>query len=254
LNNPLEPSIRRLLEAVSNGKITPEKAYQKISFLPSEDAGFAKIDHERVLRQGIPEAVLCTGKRPEQVTELIRKLGARNVPALATRASGSLGEELAQTFKRGHWYPQASLFALLPTSYRKPRGKVKLVVATAGTADQGVAEEAAYTAEALGIKVGRLFDVGVAGLHRLLSRADVIRGARVIIVVAGMDGALPSVVSGLVSSPVIAVPTSIGYGASFGGVAALLAMLNTCAPGVVTVNIDNGYGAAVAACKMLRIK
>lgn len=248
----MKPSIRQLLEAVRSGKISPEQALDKLSFFPSEDTGFARLDHQRALRQGIPEAVLCTGKRPEQVVELIGKLGARDVPALATRVPESLGALLAEEFSRGHWYPVARLFALLPKSYRKPGGKVKLVVATAGTADQSVAEEAAYTAEAFGIHVSRLYDVGVAGLHRLLSQADVIRSARVIIVVAGMDGALPSVVSGLVSSPVIAVPTSIGYGASFGGIAALLAMLNTCAPGVVTVNIDNGYGAAVAACKMLK--
>ena len=252
LNNPLEPSIRRLLEAVRTGEISPEQAFDKLAFFPSEDSGFARLDHQRTLRQGFPEAVFCTGKRPEQVVELVGKLGARGVPAVATRVSDSLGTLLETTYDRGRYYTEAGLFVLLPETYRKPEGIPELVVATAGTADQRVAEEAAHTALAYGVGVARLYDVGVAGLHRLLSEADVIRSARVIIVAAGMDGALPSVVSGLVSAPVIAVPTSIGYGASFGGVAALLAMLNTCAPGVVTVNIDNGYGAAVAACKMLR--
>jgi NCAIR mutase (PurE)-related protein len=232
--------------------VSPAEAYEKLAFMPLEDTGFARLDHQRALRQGIPEAILCPGKRLEQVVELLQRLVKRGSPALATRVPEAWADELQAAFSRGQWHAQAGLFAVLPRGHRKPRGKARLVVASAGTADQKVAEEAAVTAETYGVKVARLYDVGVAGLHRILAGAEVLRQARVVIVAAGMDGALPSVIGGLVAAPVIAVPTSIGYGASFAGVSALLTMLNSCAPGVVTVNIDNGFGAAVAACRLLK--
>jgi NCAIR mutase (PurE)-related protein len=251
LNNPTEAMIRRILRSVRAGSLSPAAAARQLAFLPVENMGFARLDHQRVLRQGIPEAILCTGKRFEHVVELLRRLDRRGAVALATRVPEAWGPELEAKFKRGGWHKEASLFVLAPKSARRPRGTARIVVASGGTADLPVAEEAAMTIEAYGHKVERLYDVGVAGLHRLLAETEVLRRARVAIVVAGMDGALPSVVGGIVRAPVIAVPTSVGYGTSFGGVAALLTMLNSCAPGVVTVNIDNGYGAAVAACKIL---
>jgi len=227
------------------------EAVRKLSWWPVEDIGFARLDHQRALRQGMPEAIFSTGKTLEQVTELLTRLAERGEVALATRVPADWADSLREGFPRGDWHHSARLFVVTPGRKRKPRGAPRLVVAAAGTADLPVAEEAAVTAEAYGIHVARLYDVGVAGLHRLLAGADILRRARVIIVVAGMDGALPSVVGGLVAAPVIAVPTSVGYGSSFGGLAALLTMLNSCAPGVLTVNIDNGYGAAVAASRLL---
>jgi len=252
LSKSLEARIEELLRQVRDGKLTPRKAARAMVSVPFEAVGIAHIDHHRSLRQGIPEAILCTGKKLEHVVQIADRIAAAGSVALATRVPQEWSETLKQKLRGGKWFPEARIFALYPKGHRAPRGRARLAVASAGTADLPVAEEAAVTAESHGVKVARLYDVGVAGLHRLLASADVVRDAEVVIVVAGMDGALPSVVGGLVAGPVIAVPTSIGYGANFDGLAPLLTMLNSCAPGVVTVNIDNGYGAAVAACKMLR--
>jgi NCAIR mutase (PurE)-related protein len=251
LSNSAETRLKRLLTDVRAGHLTVAAAARKLAAWPTEDLGFARLDHHRLLRQGLPEAVLCTGKKPEQVLMLLSRLSEAGTVALATRVPDAWANDLRGAFKRGIWYSDASLFMVPPKGHRKPRGKARTVVASAGTADLPVAEEAAVTVEAHGHAVERLFDVGVAGLHRLLAETEALRRARVVIAVAGMDGALPSVVGGLIGAPVIAVPTSVGYGASFGGIAALLTMLNSCAPGVLTVNIDNGYGAGVAACRIL---
>jgi hypothetical protein len=199
----------------------------------------------------LPEAILCTGKKLPQVVLLLRRLAARGQVALATRVPSDWSVRLQSDFPDGIWHAEASLFVVRPAGHGRRASRLRIVVASAGTADLPVAEEAAVTIEAYGFGVERIFDVGVAGLHRLLDVTEALRKARAVIVVAGMDGALPSVIGGLVAAPVIAVPTSVGYGANFGGVAPLLAMLNSCAPGVLTVNIDNGYGAGVAACRIV---
>ena len=254
MNSPFVARIEQLLRNVRDKKVSPEAAAQKLAFVPFEDLGFARIDHHRSIRLGVPEAILCTGKQLADVSKVLHKMKKAGTVGLATRVPPEWAKTLQKKVARGRWHSGASIFAVYPTTFRYPKGMPRLVVASAGTADQPVAEEAAVTAEAHGVAVERLYDVGVAGLHRLLASAESIRRAEVIIAVAGMDGALPSVIGGLVAAPVVAVPTSVGYGANFGGVAALLTMLNSCAPGVVAVNIDNGYGAAIAACKMLRVK
>jgi len=247
-----EGRLARLLEGVKARKLSPREALAELTRLPVEFIDFAHLDHHRALRVGVPEAIFCPGKTPAQVAELLDRISRAGSAALATRVPGDWGPPLRERFPGGIWYPDGRVFVIPVKGRGVPRGRARLCVVSAGTADQEVATEAAVTAEACGVKVERIFDVGVAGLHRLLAHESTLRKAEVIIVVAGMDGALPSVVGGLVSAPVIAVPTSVGYGASFGGVAALLTMLNSCAPGVVTVNIDNGYGAAVAAFKILK--
>jgi NCAIR mutase (PurE)-related protein len=253
LINSAHNELSRILRQVRRGALSVPEALRRLSWWPSEDLGYARVDHQRALRQQLPEAIYSTGKRPEQVIELLGRIVAQRQVALATRVPPDWAEGLQAAFPGGHWHDTARLFVVSPTR-RKPTGRVRLAVAAAGTADLPAAEEAAVTAEAYGLKVARIYDVGVAGLHRLLARTDVLRQARAVIVVAGMDGALPSVVGGLVAAPVIAVPTSVGYGASFQGLSALLTMLNSCAPGVLTVNIDNGYGAAVAAYRILRTR
>lgn len=251
LNKPAHSRLVRLLSDVRAGRTSATEAARVLSAWSTEHLGFARLDHHRSLRQGLPEAVLCTGKTLAQVKHLVGKIAERGDVALATRVPEAWGRDLAASFPAGVWHEVGRLFVL---SRRKRKvAKARLVVATAGTADLPVAEEAAGTAEAYGFGVQRLFDVGVAGLHRILSVSSALRQAKVVIVVAGMDGALPSVVGGLVSAPVIAVPTSVGYGAHFGGIAPLLSMLNSCSPGVLVTNIDNGYGAAVAACRMLAV-
>jgi len=240
-----------LLRQVQARKLSPEAALQQLTQLPVEITPFAHVDHHRPLRVGVPEAIYCPGKTFAQVGDLLGRLVNAGSSALATRVPEEWGEGLKRRYPAGAWHADGRVFVVHPSGFRAPRGRARLWVVSAGTADQVAATEAVVTAEACGIKVGRIADVGVAGLHRLLAYESDLRKAEVIIVVAGMDGALPSVVGGLVAAPVIAVPTSVGYGASFGGLAALLTMLNSCAPGVVTVNIDNGYGAAVAACKIL---
>ncbi|HTK29842.1 MAG TPA: nickel pincer cofactor biosynthesis protein LarB [Vicinamibacterales bacterium] len=208
---------------------------------PFEDLGFARVDHHRSIRQGFPEVVLGLGKTPAQIAAIAAEIVARGSTLLVTRASAAAAAAVAACVPAATYYPDASIVALRQQDIAP--GKGRIVVAAAGTSDLPVAEEAARTAELMGNEVERIYDVGVAGLHRLLGERARLASARVVIVVAGMEGALPSVVAGLVSVPVIAVPTSIGYGASFGGLAALLGMLNSCASGVSVVNIDNGFGA-----------
>ena len=236
--------LERLLQQVRQGKLSIEHALQRLRSLPYEDLGFASLDHHRSLRQGFPEVVLCEGKSTAQVVAIARALFKKQGPFLATRAEPTVARAIRRVNRRTRYYPDARLVAVHP-----PRQKSlgHILVVTAGTADLPVAEEARITAEVMGSRVERLYDVGVAGIHRLLGRKERLFEARVVIVVAGMDGVLPSVVGGLVQCPVIAVPTSRGYGASFGGVAALLTMLNSCAAGVGVMNIDNGFGAACLA-------
>src|SRR6266508_1767400 len=238
-----------LLEQVARGEIEPEAARQQIlgamRAQPFEDLGFARIDHHRAFRQGFPEVVLGLGKTPAQIAAIASEIVGRGSTLLVTRADVAAFEAVRAQVPDATYYPDAAVIAFRQQDVE--RGKGTIVVAAAGTADVPVAEEAVRTAELMGNDVCRLYDVGVAGLHRLLGERTRLESARVIIVVAGLEGALPSVVSGLVSVPVIAVPTSIGYGASFGGVAALLGMLNSCASGVSVVNIDNGFGDAAIA-------
>ena len=235
-----------LLRDLKAGKATVSEAMEALRDLPYEDLGFAKIDSHRDLRRGHPEVILCLGKTPARVVEIARRMSASHDLVLATRASRAVYDRLKKSLggKRVTYHEEARIVAI-GTPPKPRRGGV--LVVTAGTSDIPVAEEAAVTAEHMGCKVTRLYDVGVAGVHRVLDRRDLLRKAKVIIVVAGMEGALPSVVAGLVDVPVIAVPTSVGYGASFDGLAALLGMMNSCAPGVAVVNIDNGFGAGYLA-------
>jgi len=234
-------AVRALLEDLRAGRVDVDTAVSRLRDLPYEDLGFAKVDHHRALRGGAPEAVFCPGKTPAQVVAILGRLAAHHPNVLATRADRSIADAVAEAGLPHAYHPEARLAVVRP----EPGAGLGLVaVVAAGTADVPVAEEASLVAEALGNRVERVYDCGVAGLHRLLAHYHLLAEANVIVAVAGMEGALPSVVGGLVDRPVIAVPTSIGYGASFGGIAALLAMLNSCAPGVSVVNIDNGYGAA----------
>jgi pyridinium-3,5-biscarboxylic acid mononucleotide synthase len=242
-----------LLADVAAGRITPEAALGRLRHLPFEDLSFARIDHHRALRQGHPEVVFCEGKTVEQALTICERLEAASGSFLGTRASEDLAGRLRTRFPRVIWNSLARTVHLpAPDSPKRAPYPGTVLVVSAGTSDLPVAEEAAVVVDAFGHPVERLVDVGVAGIHRLLAAAEQIQRARVVIVVAGMEGALPSVVGGMVSVPVIAVPTSIGYGASFGGLAALLAMLNSCAAGVTVVNIDNGFGAAAAASRICR--
>jgi NCAIR mutase (PurE)-related protein len=242
-----------LLADVAAGRIAPEAALERLRHLPFEDLSFARIDHHRALRQGHPEVVFCEGKTVEQVVAICERLETASGSFLGTRATEAVAARLATRFPRLVWNPLARTVHLpAPNQERPPLKTGTILVISAGTSDLPVAEEAAVVAEVFGHPVDRLVDVGVAGLHRLLAASEQMQQARVIIVVAGMEGALPSVVGGMVGVPVIAVPTSIGYGASFGGLAALLAMLNSCAAGVTVVNIDNGFGAAAAASRICR--
>jgi hypothetical protein len=245
--------LETLLADVAAGRITPPAALQRLRHLPFEDLSFARVDHHRALRQGHPEVVFCEGKTPEQVLAICERLEAASGSFLGTRASETVATRLTARFPRMVWNQLARTvhLASLEQPQRAPLTGPILVI-SAGTSDLPVAEEAAVVAEAFGHPVERLVDVGVAGLHRLLAATEQMQRARAVIVVAGMEGALPSVVGGMISVPVIAVPTSIGYGASFGGLAALLGMLNSCAAGVTVVNIDNGFGAAAAASRICR--
>jgi hypothetical protein len=245
--------IEQLLQHVRQGQVSVEQALQRLRSLPFEDLGFASLDHHRSLRQGFPEVVLCEGKTTVQVVGIARALIKKQGPFLATRADPAVARAIRRLDRCARYYRDARIVAI-HHSRQKQVGHI--LVVTAGTADVPVAEEARVTAEVMGSHVERLYDVGVAGIHRLLGKKDRLFDARVVIVVAGMDGVLPSVVGGLVQCPVIAVPTSRGYGASFGGVAALLTMLNSCAAGVGVMNIDNGFGAACLAHRinMLGVK
>ena len=242
-------NLEALLADVAAGKQTPEEALARLRHYPAEDLGFAVLDHHRGLRQGQPEVVFCEGKSVEQVTTICERLHAANGSFLGTRASEAQARAVTARLPLTAWDETSRTLWHPPSPASAPRGAPVLVV-SAGTSDMPVAEEAFVTASAFGARTERMHDVGVAGLHRLLSRTDQLRGAGAIIVVAGMEGALPSVVGGLVDVPVIAVPTSVGYGASFKGLAALLGMLNSCAAGVTVVNIDNGFGAGVAAARV----
>ena len=243
--------LEALLADVAAGRLAPVAALDRLRHLPFEDLPFARIDHHRALRQGQPEVVFCEGKTLEQVVAICERLEAATGSFLGTRASEAIASALQARFPRLVWNAVARTVLLASPDAPAAAGGPILIV-SAGTSDLPVAEEAAVVAEAFGTRVERLTDVGVAGIHRLLAAGDALHQARVVIVVAGMEGALPSVVGGLVAVPVIAVPTSVGYGASFGGLAALLGMLNSCAAGVTVVNIDNGFGAAAAASRICR--
>jgi NCAIR mutase (PurE)-related protein len=239
-----------LLRAVAGGAVSPDAALQRLRHFPVEQLEYAQVDHLRAFLQGYQEVVFCPGKTPAQVVGICESLSAAAGSFLATRAEGETLAQLRQRFPRARVNELARTVYLEPDPPRAITGQGTILIVSAGTSDLPVAEEAAEVAKAMGNRVERLNDVGVAGIHRLLQRRDTLDGASVLIVVAGMDGALPSVVGGMVSSPVIAVPTSVGYGASLGGIAALLAMLNSCAAGVTVVNIDNGFGAAAAASRI----
>ncbi|HSE83569.1 MAG TPA: nickel pincer cofactor biosynthesis protein LarB [Thermodesulfobacteriota bacterium] len=234
--------IKEILLNVRDHQIPLEEALKKLENLPYEDLGFVKIDHHRALRRGFPEVVYCEYKSPEQAAEIIKRLAEHN-DVLATRASLTVFKLIKETVQNAEYNEVSRTITVKRGKGEESLKSKKILVISAGTSDIPVAEEAAITAEIMGNKVERLFDVGVAGIHRLLDNREKIAEANVLIIVAGMDGVLPSVVSGLVGKPVIAVPTSVGYGASFQGIGPLLTMLNSCAPGIVVVNIDNGFGA-----------
>jgi NCAIR mutase (PurE)-related protein len=243
-------SLKQLLEQVRQGELSTEEAAARLATLPYEDLGFAKLDHHRALRRGFPEAVFGAGKTPEQVVAIVERITARGQRVLVTRTTSEVHAKVAAVRPEARFHEAAHCLTVESEPPLALPGRI--AIAAAGTSDLPVAEEAAVTAEFHGAEVERIYDVGVAGLHRLLDRTPTMRNADVVIVVAGMEGALPSVVAGLVEVPVVAVPTSVGYGASFHGLAALLAMLNSCASGVGVVNIDNGFGAAHLACLILR--
>jgi len=233
--------VERLLEDVKAGKIGVADALRALKSLPYEDLGFATIDTHRDLRKGFPEVILCKGKTPEQIAQIVERLSSGTQCIMATKANREAYEAIRNVRTDAIYYESAGM--VLVGRRKGKTAKKRILVVSAGTADLPIAEEAAVTAEAMGNTVERLYDVGVAGVHRLLGNREKLFQANVIVVVAGMEGALASIVGGLVDKPVVAVPTSVGYGASFNGLAALLTMLNCCAPGVVVVNIDNGFGA-----------
>ncbi len=240
-----ESQIRALLEQVRSGELPVDEASTRLRSLPFEDLGFAQVDHHRALRCGFPEVIFCTGKTDDQVAAIAERIVASGSDLLATRATPAMHEAVRTRCPSAEYHEAARTIVVQQNWQDQGIGEV--LVVSAGTSDIPVAEEAAVTARVLGNRVERVFDVGVAGIHRLFSHREAIMNASVLIVVAGMEGALPSVVGGIVSRPVIAVPTSVGYGASFNGLAALLAMLNSCASGVTVVNIDGGFNAGYAA-------
>jgi len=236
--------LKKLLQDLSIGKVGVHTVMDRLRTLPYEDLGFASVDHHRSVRQGFPEVIFCEGKTRAQVIAIARGLIKKGGPLLATRVEADVARALTRLDRRAVYHAEARAVVI---AKRNVRLQGDILIVTAGTADIPVAEEARVTAEVMGSRVESIYDVGVAGLHRVLDRHDRLRRARVVVVVAGMDGVLPSVVGGLVDRPVVAVPTSRGYGASFGGLAALLTMLNSCAAGVGVMNIDNGYGAGCLA-------
>lgn len=244
-----EARLKELLARVADGSLTVTDAVERLKVFPFEDMEFAKVDHHRALRRGFPEVIFCEGKTPEQIVLIARGIIEQGGNILATRCSDSLFESVAPLLPEARYHGEGALFVV---ERREVAQHGTVAVVSGGTSDRPVSEEAALTAHYLGCGVVRLYDVGVAGIHRLFSSWEQIRGADVLIVVAGMEGALASVVAGIADAPVIAVPTSVGYGASFGGLAALLAMLNSCAGGVTVVNIDNGFGAGFAAAVICR--
>jgi NCAIR mutase (PurE)-related protein len=244
-------SIRKLFEQVRAGKITPDEAVEHLRHLPFEDLGFAKVDHHRTLRAGMPEVIFGEGKTPAQVASIFKRLAQHGTNVLATRTTRQQFRAVKKAVREAR-FEEAARATVLRRD-RQRYGKGLITVISAGTSDIPVAEEAVVTAELMGNEVERLYDVGVAGIHRLLAHRAAISRSRVVVVCAGMEGALPSVVGGLVGVPVIAVPTSIGYGASFQGIAALLGMMNSCASNVTVVNIDNGFGAGYVASIINRL-
>jgi NCAIR mutase (PurE)-related protein len=238
----------KLLRDVKAGRVPVADAVQRLRRLPFEDLGFARLDHHRPLRCGAPEVIFCQNKTTEQVVSIFGRLAAHGHNVLASRATPEVAAAVRAEFPKAEYHAAARAIVLRQGRRRRPAGRI--VIVSAGTADMPVAEEARVTAELMGNCVEAQYDVGVAGLHRLLAAGEMLQRAKVIVVVAGMEGALASVVGGLVSAPVIAVPTSVGYGASFGGVAPLLTMLNSCASGVAVVNIDNGFGAGYIASQI----
>ncbi len=247
-----EKRIREILDGVAAGEISAAAALKNLRDLPFQDLGFAKLDLHRSLRRGVPEVIYGEGKTAEQLLIIGRRLAHSGANLIITRLSADKATAIKRKLRGLVYHPDARIGALIKDPV-EPSGHGAIMIVSAGTSDLPVAEEAALCAELFGNRIERLYDVGVAGLHRLTHHLDAIRAASVLIVVAGMEGALPSVVAGLIDKPVIAVPTSVGYGASFGGIAALLGMLNSCASGVTVVNIDNGFGAALAATLMNRV-
>jgi hypothetical protein len=237
--------LHTLLEQVQRGETSLEEALERLRGFPYEDIGFARMDSHRSLRKGFPEVIFCPGKTAEQVVQIVARTRDRGEKALAARASAEVAEAVLREFPEAIYHAAARMIQVGDAAPRSGQGTV--LVITAGTADIPVADEAAVTAAMMGSPVERLYDVGVAGIHRLFGSREQLFSANVLVVVAGMEGALASVVAGLVDRPVVAVPTSVGYGASFGGLSALLTMLNSCAPGVSVVNIDNGFGAGYMA-------
>jgi NCAIR mutase (PurE)-related protein len=244
-------SIRELFEQVRKGEVTPDDAVARLRHMPFEDLGFAKVDHHRALRNGMPEVILCEGKTPAQVAGIFRRLADHGGNVLATRANEKHFAAVKKKVRKSEYRDLARAIVLQRDATKYGKGIIAVV--SAGTSDIPVAEEAVVTAEVMGNEVEHFYDVGVAGIHRLLANREALTRARVVIVCAGMEGALPSVVGGLVGVPVIAVPTSVGYGASFKGMAALLGMLNSCASNVSVVNIDNGFGAGYVASLINRL-
>lgn len=243
--------IKKLFQQVRSGRLSPDEAVEQLRHFPFEELGFAKLDHHRALRAGMPEVIFGPGKSPSHFAEIFARLAKRGNNVLATRVSSEQVRAVRKMNRKAEHIEAARALILRQQSERLGKGVIAVVCA--GTSDIPVAEEAFVTAELMGNEVRRVYDVGVAGIHRLLAHKETLAGARVIIVCAGMEGALPSVVGGLVGVPVIAVPTSVGYGASFGGVTALLAMMNSCASNVTVVNIDNGFGAGYVASMINRL-
>jgi len=246
-----EHSLRALLKEVGDGRLTIDGAVQRLRAMPFENLEFAKVDHHRAIRCGFPEVVYCEGKTVEQVAAIVERLAAHGGNVLATRASREQFEAVGARFGGAIYHASARAITLRQREGRLSTGTI--VIVSAGTSDEPVAEEARVTAEIMDQRIETLYDAGVAGIHRLLAHAETLQRAAVCVVVAGMEGALASVVGGLVACPVIAVPTSVGYGASFGGVSALLTMLNSCASGVAVVNIDNGFAAGYTAALINRL-
>jgi pyridinium-3,5-biscarboxylic acid mononucleotide synthase len=247
-----EKRIREILDGVAAGKTTPAAAFKLVRELPFEDLGFAKLDHHRSIRRGIPEVIFGEGKTAEQLVTIGKRVIATGTNLIITRLDADKARIVRRKIRLLAYHRDARI-GVVVKKLVKPSGHGVVMILSAGTSDIPVAEEAALCAELFGNRVARVYDIGVAGIHRLTAKLDVIREASMLIVVAGMEGALPSVVAGLVDKPVIAVPTSVGYGASMGGLAALLGMLNSCASGVTVVNIDNGFGAALAATLINRV-
>jgi pyridinium-3,5-biscarboxylic acid mononucleotide synthase len=244
--------IEKLLGEIKNGTRTIEEALEVLRTFPYTDLGFARIDHHREIRTGYPEIVYCAGKTNDQVKEIFRVMITKENNVIGTRASKEMFEAVRSIAHDAIFYSEARIISVQKKKPEAPESRIAVI--TAGTSDIPVAEEAAITAELLGNEVVRIYDAGVAGIHRLVDKLPAIRSCKVIIVIAGMEGALASVVGGLVDKPVIAVPTSVGYGASFGGISALLAMLTSCSAGVTVVNIDNGFGAGFSASMINRMK